>query len=107
MKNDSEKRYRSLLREQERSGLSVLEFARQRGVPSANLYWWRKRLRQTAEGALVAVRVVEDAAAAATGPTPGGDGFELALSGGLVLRIPAGFNESDLRRLLTVLAERC
>jgi hypothetical protein len=36
-----------------------------------------------------------------------GAGFELALSGGATLSIPADFDEDALRRLLEVLAPRC
>lgn len=105
MSNATEKWYRALLRDQERSGLSVLEFARRRGMPASNLYWWRKRLRKQEEatGGLVAVRVIEDP----VGPARCEQGFELSLKDGQVLRIPSGFDESDLRRLLQVLDRPC
>ncbi|HEX6812430.1 MAG TPA: hypothetical protein VF384_12450 [Planctomycetota bacterium] len=75
------------------------EFAAARGVNAMTLYWWRSRLRQR-DGDLVPVTVVDRRE-----PTDSrGDSFELQF-GEMTLRIPRGFAESDLRRLLQVL--RC
>lgn len=107
MTTTAESKWRALIAAQERSGQSVREFAATRGVNAATLYWWRSRLRQrrrprrqreSAVG-LVPVTVIEGEE-----PTGTGDAFELQL-GAMTLRIPRGFDESDLRRLLQTL--RC
>ena len=75
------------------------EFAAARGVAAGTLYWWRSRLRDRSQG-MVRVAVVEGAVAA--GSARGG--FELQL-GDITLRVPAGFDDAELRRLLQAL--RC
>ncbi len=88
-----------LLKEQLESGLSLAAFARERGLGTWKLYKARR------------------AAACLDDPTPAFDPvtvipsrpaapFELEFGGGLVLRIPRGFDEVSLRRLVEVLV-RC
>lgn len=95
----AESKWRALIAEQERSGQSVREFAAARGVAAGTLYWWRSRLRDPSED-LVRVAVVEGAVADSSWC----GSFELQL-GDVTLRIPAGFDDGDLRRLLQAL--RC
>lgn len=89
-----------LLAEQEASGLSVAAFARERGVPTWTLYDGRRRLRKRkgrAKGAdfvQVHVRPVQ------LPPSP----IEVDLKTGIRVRVPAGFDADELRRLLGVLA---
>lgn len=75
------------------------EFAAARGFAAGTMYWWRNRLRERGDD-LVRVTVVDGAA------TDGREraGFELQL-GDVTLRVPAGFDERELRRLLQAL--RC
>ena len=91
-----------LLLELEASGQSLAAFARERGLETWRLYEARRKAggggprrkrRHAVELAPVEVR-------AATPASP----LELALSSGHLLRIPAGFDEAELRRLLGVLA---
>jgi len=102
MTKTTEDRWRGLIAAQERSGLGVRAFAESRGLAPATMYWWRCRLRDR-PATLVPVAVVdrdECQASESTGREP----FELAL-GAMTLRIPAGFDEHDLRRLVRAL--RC
>lgn len=87
-----------LLREQERSGLTIAAFARERGIAPWKLYTARRqrRLRRDSpRGGFTAVKLVDDG--------PSGEGFELDLPGGRRLHIPRGFDEGELVRLMTAL----
>jgi len=46
MSTKREQEMRVLLAEQESSGLTVRDFAEQRGLKKASLYWWRSELRR-------------------------------------------------------------
>jgi hypothetical protein len=88
-----------LLRELKESGGTVAAFARARGLAPWKLY---KARRGTADAArrkrrtsLIPVRVVDEQEAKP---------LELILASGHRLAIPAGFDESSLRRLMGVLA---
>lgn len=85
-----------LIAEQERSRQSAREFAAARGVAAGTVYWWRSRLRDRSQG-MVRVAVVDGAEA---GSARGG--FELQL-GDITVRVPAGFDDVELRRLLQAL----
>lgn len=91
-----------LLRELEASGGSLAAFARERGLSPWKLYEARrgsttdaKPKRRRRRKDLVPVRVVDDRKI---------EPLELVLASGHRLRIPAGFDESSLRRLMGVLA---
>ena len=72
--------WQSVVAEQEASGKAIREFCRERDLAEHAFYWWRRRLREEKP---VSFALVE--AKAAVRPTK----FELALSSGEVLRIPA------------------
>jgi len=99
MTNTAETKWRALIAAQERSGQGVREFAGDRGISATTLYWWRSRLRQRRSD-LVPVTVIEHGEPCEAR----GEAFELQF-GEMKLRIPSGFAESDLRRLLQAL--RC
>jgi len=80
------------------SGLSRRDFARRHDVNIGSLARWLQR-KPIAPDTPKFVRVVQAAA-----PTPLA-WFELALSDGRRLRIPAGCDQGALRSLLSVLAE--
>ena len=103
MTKATEAKWRGLIGEQEGSGLTVREFARRRGINAGTLFWWRCRLRRRRhnETALVPVEVVD---AQQVGH---GGAMELQVRGDIVLRLPPGFEEADLRRVLAVLDARC
>jgi hypothetical protein len=98
---------RRLLAAQRRSGLSLVDFARQRGLRANTLSWWRHRLRGgdgdsecASAGPFIEVSPVRKVEAAQAGV------FEVVLEDGKVVRVPERFEEGALRRLLAVL-QRC
>ena len=86
-----------LLAELESSGLSVSEFAEREGLDAQRLYRWRAQLATT--GAARGPAFVEVKAAAATG-------LEVVLRSGVVVRVPNGFCEDSVRRLVGLLDAR-
>lgn len=100
MTTTAETKWRALIAAQERSGQSVRKFAAARGFAAGTLYWWRSRLRERGTN-LVPVAVIDNSGAAGASARAG---FELQLDE-VTVRVPAGFDEDDLRRLLRAL--RC
>ena len=94
---------RELLPELEESGLSVAEFARQRNVDHVPLYNARRATRVAASKAsrekFARVTVHDRETASAIG----GSAIEIELPNRYRLRVPAGFDEVNLRRVLTVI----
>ena len=94
---------RELLPELEVSDLSVAEFARQRNVDQVPLYNARRAARVATSKASrekfarVTVQNRESA------PTAGGSAIEIELPNRFRLRVPAGFDEVNLRRVLAVI----
>lgn len=116
-----ELRYRRLLEEHAKSGLTQREFAAKKGVPATTLSWWRgeiahrDRLRSqgTGNGAslvkqrLVPVQIVTatmDRKSKASDPTA--PEFVVRLRTGREVRVRGGFDAMELRRLVEVL-EAC
>jgi transposase-like protein len=93
-----------ILREHQRSGLSLLAFARKHGLCYGSLLRWRCRHRSEAVAGVapdsegdprfVPVKI--------EGEVLGGD-YVLSWAGGRSLRIPLQFEAGSLRRLLRVL----
>ena len=75
------------------SGLSVREFAEAEGLEAQRIYRWRSVLGEKGTPAFVEVR--RSAVA-----TP----IEVVLRTGHVVRVPDGFSEDTLRRMLAVLS---
>jgi transposase-like protein len=116
-KAETEKFYREFLAEQDRSGLSVREFAEKRGVPPGTLSFWRHELkrRDAAAGARKPKRVskpkfvpvsVVGAAEAPKAPTSDRPraGYEIVLGQDRVLRLPAEFDEKRVAALVRAVA---
>jgi hypothetical protein len=91
----------------EGSGLSMKAFAAREGISYTTMQYWRRRLgggrKKTAERqkpvVLSPVRVVPDT------PVPAErKGFEVWLSNGVSIEVPAGFDEGELQRLVGVLS---
>jgi len=76
------------------SGLSVSQFASQEQLDPQRLYRWRAQLSPAAAST---PRFIETKPAARS--------IEVVLRCGLVMRVPDGFSETTLRRLLVVLDE--
>jgi hypothetical protein len=102
MTKTTEARWRRLITAQEKSGLTAREFAATQGMAAATLYWWRSKLRRDGTK-LVPVQVVEQRREVEAGSSF--NSFELQVDGTMTLRVPAGFDEAELRRLIRAL--RC
>ena len=98
----AEKKYRRVLA-QHAQGASLDALARKHGVKRTTLVWWqselrrRDRSRQAASAPLLPVRI---------DPTPVAQesrGFQVELPTGEVVRVPAGFDAGELRRLVVAL----
>ena len=104
MKQQSEQtfaKWRNLVSEQGRSGQSVAAFCRERGLPNAYFFYWKKRLRQAATPQFVAVQIAnakQAPARAALSTT-----IEVRLSHGRGLVVAPNFDADHLRALLAVL----
>lgn len=103
MTKTAEARWRRLIEEQERSGLSVRKFAARRGISAGTMSWWRSELRRRSER-LVPVAVVDEGGATQRS-APMASCFEIDLDDAITIRVRASFDEDDLRRILRAL--RC
>ena len=97
-----ERRWRELVTAQARSGLSVRAFCANRRISEPSFYGWRRELaerdasRQTAVPTFVPVQVLPSLA------------IEVALPGGVTVRVPAGANGEMAVRLVAALrAQPC
>lgn len=90
--------WRERFAEHSRSGLTVKQFCRERGIPQWSFYAWRKRLRQegTVRFALVERGRVRQEPASESG-------LELVLTTGERLRIGVGVDGATLRTVLEAL----
>jgi hypothetical protein len=110
-KQDVEKarRWRDMIREAARSGLSVREFCRRRQLKMSQFYWWQRRLKeqrrlprrkQHVGGPDQASFVL----VSENGESPAA-GIELVLGDGRRLRISRGADEETLRAVLAALEQ--
>jgi hypothetical protein len=90
--------WRERIAEQERSGITVQRFCEEQGLTEQSFYLWRKRLRkqQPMRFALVEAGPVRQETSTAPG-------LELVLVTGERLRIGAGVDPVELRRVLEAL----
>lgn len=88
---------RAVLKEQERSGLSVQRFAEQAGFEAERLYRWRRKLRKGAES----VQFVE------VNAEGGGAPFEVVLRSGHRLLIRSVSDVATLAAIVTTLEREC
>ena len=79
--SERQKHWQVVIAEQEASGKSIREFCRERKLTEHSFYWWRRQLREEKP---MSFALVETKAAVATEAK-----FELRLSSGEVLQIPA------------------
>jgi hypothetical protein len=117
-----ERRWRTLVGEQRRSGLTIAAFCVDRQLGSAAFRYWKRELRaRDAERRAIATAppanakpptaatprflpvVVADAPTASAARSAL---LELALPSGEVLRVPAGFDLGTLAQVLVLLRER-
>jgi transposase-like protein len=101
---DKRAQWRKLIAEAARSGTSIREFCRQRGVTEPQFYVWRARLNGKAHGAARrrALRAGKPATFALVSDAPGAldAGIELVLADGRRVRIRRGVDEATLRTVL-------
>lgn len=103
----TERRYRELFAEQERSGLSLRAFARERGIPAGTLSFWKHKLRRRdatqacdepndqCTPRFLPVRVTPLSSVSA-----GPGAYELVLGGSCVLRLPRDFEVERVAALV-------
>ncbi len=110
-----EEAWREIFHEQAGSGLSHTDFCRERSVPTASYFWYRRRLewtktetargptaRQAKPSTLVPVRI---SASSKPSLTPGA--IEVVLARGRCLRVNRGFDRQTLLDLLRLLEGAC
>lgn len=118
---EREAHWRGVLKEQRESGLNHSEFCRRRSIRPHSYFWWKREIaarderrrkrkgkprqrgrRKNESPSLVRVTVSTPEAAIGFG------GFEVVLSNGRIVRVPASFDGESLKRLLAVVEEeRC
>ncbi|SRR5579883_42160 len=86
---------RRVLEALERSGQPVSAFAAEHGLDPQRVYLWRRRLGASAERTTFREVVVR---------ADGSDRFEIVLTSGMTVRVPASFDDDSLERLLGVLS---
>jgi transposase-like protein len=97
-----------ILRDFERSGLAIPDFAARLGMPSRTLEGWLSKVRIAARKASAGasynkrldIQVFDPNRVTAVG-------FELRLRDSLIVQVPAGFDGAELRRLLATLESPC
>lgn len=94
---------RAVLAAQEESRLTPAEFATREGFDVQKIHRWRRRLSSDATLAVPVFAEVTPAVAATRAETR----FEVELTSGHVVRVPARFDGADLRRLIAALEETC
>ena len=81
------------------SGLSLKAFGERQGIAYAKLLYWKKRLSD--KPSFAPVRIVEAKAAAIDAPA---EVVSIWLANGIALEVPSTMAESDLSRMVRVLA---
>jgi hypothetical protein len=103
---NKERFWRRILRQWQRSGLSIPDFCQQHRLSQHNFYAWRRTLaqRDAADVHFVPVQLLPEPTPLPT-PDPPTAALELLLPDGRRLRIAPGFDAPTLRRLLALLQE--
>ena len=97
-------RWRQLLDECQRSGLSIKDFAERNGVTASALYYWRRRLAagpMPVPSTALAVSFVELRCEDKPAPRPT-PSYQVGLRNGRVVTVPSTFDDDVLHRLLAV-----
>lgn len=91
-----------LLAEREETRESYRVLSERSGIPAATFAWWQRKLREE-KGRAVGIELVE---VARPWPTGSSVALELVLPGGLMVRVPSGFDREALRQVLEVVRNR-
>ena len=106
-KPDDEKarHWERTIHEATRSGISILEFCRQRSLQKSQFYWWRRRLKARRPQRTFRKQNKGQASFALVSDKPElmDAGIELVLVGGRRLRISKGVDETTLRTVLSAM----
>jgi len=106
-KPDDEKarHWEKTIHEATRSGMSIMEFCRQRGLQKSQFYWWRRRLKARRPQRILGKQNKGQASFALVSDKPEAmdAGIELVLEGGRRLRISKGVDETTLRTVLSAM----
>lgn len=88
----------ALIAEWERSGQTINEFCRRRGINESTFGWWRRERKRHEQGQAPAVELVE----IGTSDGAGERAVEVMLANGIRLRVPAGFERRSLEEILAI-----
>lgn len=102
-----ERRWRELIEDQNGSGLTVVAFCKERGVPASSFHYWKRELkRRDAERTTDVIRPRKRVELSDFVPVhvmaEARDGIEIDLAG-VVVRVRRGFDEEALARVIHVL----
>ena len=91
----------------DQSGLALRAFAAREGLDPQRLWRWRRQLAEAAARTFEEVVCLAAPSALHTEvPTPASsERFEIVLGSGCVVRVPASFDASALRQLLSIVEE--
>jgi hypothetical protein len=92
-----------LVTEFERSGMKRTAFCLAHGVPTQTLDYYRRRQRGSGgrgSGSIMPVELVEGRAAVAAVPMDSRSALRVLLGGGRRIEVDAGFDASELKRLI-------
>jgi hypothetical protein len=112
-----ERYWRGVIRRHAASGLGTRRFCRKEGIAEDRYHWWRRTLRERDRQAQVDAKSGRTRPSAATGARREEDGaflpvrlpfcvapaIEVVHPRGCVVRVPAGFDVNELRRLFSAL----
>jgi transposase-like protein len=94
----------AMLAAAERSDLSLRAFAATHGMDVQRLYHWRKELRR--DPVVEPVRFEELLVRRGGREESAAGRIEIVFMSGIIVRVGAGFDESTLRRLISILEQR-
>jgi hypothetical protein len=98
-----ERLWRRLVRDWERSGLTIRDFCAERGLAEHNFHAWRRTLvtrdQEKALPAFVPVQVVNATASEQA------TGIEISFPDGVLVHVRSGVDEATLRLVLALLAK--
>lgn len=78
----------------QKSGMSILDFARDRGIVPQRIYWWRKKFDDDAELQLLPVQLTEQKR---------GEPVTVLLRSGHMLKVGRSFDEEAFARVVALL----